>query len=227
MSYPLINGAEINGADEPTSEGIDLVTAGQGMLVVSLVGASAYPLEFGAHKGQIGVDVAGRPLGMDLVRAGLGVLTVAQPSPDVTLLGVSARPLELGAPSAAGTVTLTGVGATPMQLGDPTAGAVLLGQSANPLELGEPGPAQITVTGISARPLELGAPAAAFAVSVSGLDLVTAGQGRIVSAAAVLQGRSAYPLEFGDTGTPTVALRGRSAFPLQLGQPAISRGATC
>lgn len=227
MSYPLINGAEINGSEELTTQGIDLVTAGHGTLVVSLVGVSAYPLEFGAHKGQVGVDVTGRPAGLDLVRAGLGVISVAQPDPNVTLLGVSARPLELGTPSAGGAIALTGVSATPMQLGNHGVGVGLLGQSAYALELGEPGPAHITLSGISAQVMELGAPSIVFSVSISGIDLVTAGQGRIFSAAALLQGASAYPLELGDTDTPTVAMRGRSAFPMQLGQPAASRGATC
>lgn len=227
MSYPLINGAVINGAEEQTAKGIDLVTAGQGTLVVSLVGVSAYPLEFGAHKGQVGVDVTGRPAGLDLVRAGLGVISVAQPEPNVTLLGMSARPLGLGTPSAGGAIALTGVSATPVELGNHGVSVGLMGQPAYALELGEPGAAHITLSGISAQVLEFGTPSAAFAVSISGIDLVTAGQGRIFSAAALLQGASAYPLELGDTDTPTVAMRGRSAFPTQLGQPAASRGATC
>lgn len=227
MGYPLINGAEINGSEESAAQGIDLVTAGQGTLVVSLVGVSAYPLEFGAHKGQVGVDVAGRPAGLDLVRAGLGVISVAQPEPNVTLLGVSAQPLGLGTPSAGGAIALTGVSAIPVELGNHGVSVGLMGQSAYALELGGPGTAHITLSGISAQVLEFGTPSAAFAVSVSGIDLVTAGQGRIFSAAALLQGSSAYPLELGDTDTPTVAMRGRPAFPLQLGQPTISRGATC
>lgn len=227
MSYPLINGAEINGSEGSAAQGIDLVTAGQGMLVVSPVGVSAYPLEFGVHKVQVGVDVAGRPAGLDLVRAGLGVISVAQPEPNVTLLGVSAQPLGLGTPSAGGAIALTGVSATPVELGNHGVSVGLMGQPAYALELGEPGAAHITLSGISAQVLELGAPSAAFAISISGIDLVTAGQGRIFSAAALLQGASAYPLELSDTDTPTVAMRGRSAFPIQLGQPAASRGATC
>jgi hypothetical protein len=227
MSYPLINGAEINGSDAATTEGIDLVTAGVGLVVVTTLGVSATPLEFGAVTGKVGVDVVARPGGMDLVRAGLGVTTIAQPDPDFVTAGVSARPLELGSPTSAGQVATTGASATPLQMGDIVAGIRVLGVSAQPLELGDIGAATVMTTGTSAWPLEVGAPSAVFAVSVAGLDLVRGGVGRTLMDAMVTQGISAFPLELGDIGNPAISTRGRSAFPLQLGLPAISRGATC
>ena len=227
MTYPLINGAVINGAEESSTEGIELVSAGPGTIFAVSIGAGASVLEFGAVVGENGVDIAATPSSLDLVRGGLGVISMAQPDPNVTLLGAGARPLEFGTPSVAGTVTLTGAGAEPLQLGVPMAAAVLLGQGASLMELGEPGPAAVMLRGASAWVLELGAPSAATFAGVSGIDLVSAGLGRVAGDAASLQGVSAYALELGDIGNPATITRGRSASPMQLGQPAISRGATC
>jgi hypothetical protein len=227
MSYPLINGALINGAEEQTTKGIDLVNAGVGLVVVTTLGVSVTPLEFGAVTGQVGVDVAATPWGIDLARFGVGVSTIAQPDPDFVSVGVSARPLELGAPTTSGEVATTGTSAAPLLMGDIVAEAVVIGVSATPLELGDIDTAAVMTTGASATPLELGAPSSAFSMAVLGLDLATFGVGRTLMDAMVTQGVSAYPLEFGDTGNLGTATRGRSCFPMQLGKPSISRGATC
>ena len=92
MSYPLINGTVINGADELTTEGVELVSAGQGTIFAVSLGVGPNVLEFGAVVGQNGVDVAATPASLELVRGGLGVISMGQPDPNVTMLGVGDKP---------------------------------------------------------------------------------------------------------------------------------------
>ena len=227
MGYGLINGAPINGADTQSTEGIDLVSAGQVMAVSVLLPAGAVPLEFGQHRVRSGTDVALKVPGQDLVRAGIHGMLVAQPAPSVLMQAEGAYPLEVGEPGVAGgTITLQAAGAAPLEMGVPAAGMTLSVEGARPLELGVP-EAQVRLEAVGARALEVGTPSLASGLKLEGLDLVRAGVPSIVLGAGVLSAAGAWPLELGEPGMPTVMLQARQAFPLSVGRPWIDRGSAC
>lgn len=207
MSYPLINGATINGAEDVQgTQGIDLVSSGQAA-AVSVVHLA--------------------PVGVELVRSDYHSITLAQPQPNITLQAGGAYPLEMGAPGLQPTaITLHAGGGYPLGVGAPGIGQRLGAAGAWPLEVGEPRTTARLQAG-GAWPLQLGAPATQHAIWLEGIDLMRTGAPRIAQGANVLQAGGAWPLELGEPGTPSITLRARQAYPLQVGRPAIDRGSAC
>lgn len=228
MGYPLINGAVINGEESSPSSGIDLALAGRGRVALTLLGVGANALEMGAPAGQIGVDVAGRPPGIELAWGGLHVTSVGQPPADFVLMGVGARALELGDPQVVlGTVVLGGVSSRALDLGDHGLERTLLGKGAHALDVGAPENLSIVLQGLGAHALEPGSAAASFLAAALGIDLASAGVGRLVVSGVTLRGAGAVGLELGTPGLPGAALFGRQTFAMELGHPSVDRGRAC
>ncbi|MGB3881984.1 MAG: hypothetical protein WA955_15550 [Diaphorobacter nitroreducens] len=222
MGYGLINGAAINGADTQTTEGIDLVSAGQVTAASVLLPAGATPLEMGAPSVQIVIH----PSGMDLVTAGqaqlrynqalqpagIELITSGQAAIAQQLLAAGAVPLEFGqhrvrsgtdvALKVPGQDLVRG-GIHGMLVAQPAPNIVMLAEGAYPLEVGEPAVAggTITLQAAGATPLEMGAPAAGMTLSAVG----------------------ARPLELGVPETQ-VRLDAAGARALEVGTPSLASG---
>ncbi|MFN7152931.1 MAG: hypothetical protein ACK4OE_04500 [Acidovorax sp.] len=212
-----------------TPVGIDMVVAGTAGTFVTYIVGSAYPLELGANRPQLGRDIVLIADSIELVREGLHSALTAMPAPDIAVTVGSARPLILGDLPAIerGTITLDATSAFPVELGTPGVTAVMLANSAQPMELGAPGTGQIAAAQ-SVQPLEMGAqPVLAFYGFAIGIDIGRQGRHSALRGPVEVFVDSAQPLEFGGTGLPAIALHARQSFPLQVGLPAADRGMTC
>lgn len=208
--------------------GLDIVSHGTPIMVVNPVAGDADVLEFGALTFQIGVPIHARPVGLDLVVAGLHVAAVSGVVPsDKTTVAGNARPLELGIPAVApGPDAATAGGASPLEMGDVTMGLVLIAGAAEPLEMGAPAIGAALVAG-GAMPLELQAPTMSTAFPVLGMELVVAGVHRVANTETSTVAGGATPLELGVYGPLGFAAITRQQFPLSLGTPLIHRGTSC
>lgn len=229
MSYPLINGAEINGTDSGgvLTEGIELVSAGVPSLALALEAGSAQPLELGDFIVQIGFDVAATPAGLDLVHSGLHSVFMGQPGGDVTLFAPGVRVLELGAIAAGlGGVTVDAGSAQPLELGDPGLSIAGLAAGAHALEVGEAGSSFIA-DAPGTVVLEFGSIGARFRLTHTGIDMGFSGTHELVAAGVIAHAAGAHVLEFGEPSQPHFTAFARQSFPLELGHHTASRGAAC
>ncbi|WP_270175213.1 hypothetical protein [Diaphorobacter sp. ED-3] len=222
MSYPLINGSTINGADTAGTEGIDLVSGGQALAVSLLLVGDATPLEMGV----VAVKVAIQPSGVDLVAAGqaqlrynqalqpagIDLVQPGQASMSQQLAVDGAVPLEIGQHRVrSGTdvaVKVSGLDLVrtefhSMIVAQPAPNVTLQADGAYPLEVGEPEVAAGTIAlqASGAAPLELGVPAAVVTLGAAG----------------------AQPLELGSPGS-AVVLGAASSRPLEMGTPSLAFG---
>jgi len=222
MSYPLINGSTINGAGNPDTEGIDLVSAGQAVAVSVLLVGDAVPLEIGA----LAVEVAIQPAGTDLVTAGQALLRYnqalqpagidlvqpGQAAMSQQLVAAGAAPLEIGqhrvrtgtdvALKASG-IDLVRAELHGLIVSQPAPNVALQAEGFFPLDVGEPEVAggSITLLAAGAAPLEMGVPAAGMTLSAVG----------------------ARPLELGGPETQ-VRLEAVGVRPLEVGAPSLASG---
>lgn len=229
MSYPLINGAEINGTDSGgvLTEGIELVSAGVHSLALALEAGSAQPLELGDFIVQIGFNVGATPAGLDLVHSGLHSVFMGQPGADVTLFAPGVRVLELGAIAAGlGGVTVDGGSAQPLELGGPGLSIAGLAAGAHALEVGEAG-FSFDADAQGAVALEFGSIGARFRLAHTGIDMGRSGTHALVAAGVIAQAAGANVLEVGDPSQPHFTAFARQSFPLELGRHTASRGAAC
>lgn len=222
MSYPLINGAAINGEEAgEATVGIDLVTFGQAVAVPALLAAGAQPMELGTPR----IVLPLRPPGLDLVNAGqataryntalqppgIDLVTGGQAMAEMVLEAQGAQPLELGAPRVRNGLDaslgiegldLVRTDFAVIALEQVAPDQVVQARSGRPLEMGTPEarPGAVTVQVVSAQPLVLGAPGAGIRLQAQGAQALELG---MPAAGIRLQASAARPLEL---GVPTVAV---------------------
>lgn len=233
MSYPLINGAAINGEDGgATSSGLSLVAWSAPTLRVALLAPTQNPsLEFGDGAIKLGVDVAAAPYeGIDLCRSSQGLPWVfyGQPPADMTFAAPSDTALEFGDASARSDVSLGAPTAQALGLGRPSVQTVLCPATAGtPLELGEPGPSATALFAGGFVGLEFGEPLVSWAHPAAGFDLARWTPPTVRFGGSSFPAPTAQALEFGAPGMPLVALSARPASALEFGRAAIGLGSTC
>lgn len=219
MSYPLINGATINGFEAGQTEGIELVTAGLATASHDVYPAGALPLEIGDIDARFSIG----PDGIDLVQtethtaiysgivlpAGIELVTAGVATVHVVVVAVGARPLEIGAPRARNGVD---VEARP-------AGLDLVRSGLHSAFLAQPAPA-MTVEAAGTRPLQMGVPGAhlgSVTVDAPGYHALEMGD-PATGVAAQAVGHAA--MEFGQPSTGIVVI-GRGGVALDMGAPAL------
>jgi hypothetical protein len=234
VSYPLINGAVINGDDEGAlaSSGLSLVSWSAPTMYAAVPAPAQDPsLEIsdgGAIK--LGVDVAATPYdGIDLCRNdGLPWVFYGQPPADMTFAAPSDTALEFGDASARSDVSLGAPTAQALGLGRPSVQTVLCPATAGTtLELGEPGPSATALFAGGFMGLEFGEPLVSWAHPAAGFDLARWTPPTVRFGGSSFPAPTAQALEFGAPGMPLVALSARPASALEFGRAAIGLGSTC
>lgn len=222
MSYPLINGAVINGADGVVTDGIDLAVAAQ--IFASRWGgvAAVVALETGTPEVALqikppGIDLAVgglhaaryntalHPPGIDLCTGGTALSVCMAQKPSIVALDVGAPRAQQGVDAELTPdgidLALSGVHvAYPEQ---PPANVVASVEGVRALELGTPAmeTGGLIAYAASATPMQMGVPGARSAHVVAGYAALQTGQPGVQVAARVPQA-SALGL-----GVPTVAVR--------------------
>ena len=223
MSYPLINGATINGEEDGGGvirfAGMDVVVAGTAMASMSVDVGSAQPLEIGNLSAVFPIALDGLDLGVSGTHSGLfqkplpflgmDVVAAGTAAASVVAMPESARPLEIGPFRAQNGVD---VAFTPSGLnivrtglhgaiaGQPLPVIAVQVAGARPLEIGDLALARegAVVEPASAKPLEIGALATGIALAVASARPLEIGG---IRTAVVVSAASALPLEMGGMTT--------------------------
>lgn len=207
--------------------GMDLANSAPPLLAMRIMDPGHSPLDFGIGKVQIGHDVALAAVGIDLARAGQSALARGLPPPNTAIQASGRRALELGnAAVQSGAVTVYAPSAWPLELGVGSVKVALQAPAGDSLSLGASG-ATVLLRAPGAHALELGAPAAQSGLSLSGIELCTAGASRILPQGVALLAAGYQPIELGAPMELPVMVRARQSFPFALGQPGVYRGTTC
>lgn len=224
MSYPLINGAAINGTGGGDivllPPGLDLLAAGTHTAVGSTDAGDGEPLEFGDaslmyalepdgldlldHGVHLGFyDPVLSPPGLDILQHGTPVMVVNPVAGDADVMDFGALSLQIGSP----------IQARPASLD-------LLTYGLHVADVGGVLPPPMTGIGVSARPLEFGTPSMApgpYAAVAGGLEPLELGAPTL---GVVTIAGAAEPLEFGDFASGMATIAG-AAWPLELAVPGI------
>lgn len=228
MSYPLINGATINGTDSTASWSVgNIVEAGTATSAQRADAVGAQPWGFGQFRVRSGTDVEFSPFGMSLGRSGLHSAIAAQPPATVDVQAAGARPMVLGDLTVVpAPITVDAGGASPMALGAISAAFAGAAAGSDALTLGSIGVATSTYAG-GAWPMSVGHASAVPAVSPAGMRLGVAGVAVASAATVVVDATGAAPLVLGGFGSPYAPVRARQSFPMRLGPITINRGTAC
>lgn len=229
MSYPLINGAVINGEDGAATgaEGIDLVAAGQVIASVRAQPSGVAALDLGAPRGQQGVDVALAPAGIELTRYGVHTAYLEQPPSNMMAQVTGASALELGTPAlVVGGLIARVASAVPMEMGAPNAQSMHAAAGYVALQTGQPG-VQAAARVPQASALSLGTPSMAVRLATSGIDLSVHMPGRARAGGLMFAVDGHEALELGVPGTAGITALARQSVAFTLGTPSVDRGALC
>ncbi len=220
MSYPLINGAVINGSGGGDivllPSGLDLLAADPHTAVGSTVAGDAQPLELGDANVQFAIE----PSGLDILDHGVALAfydpVLSPPGLDILQHGAPAMAVN----PVAGDAYVLEFGATELQIGSRIQarplGMDLVTSGLHVASVGPVLPTPMTGMGVGARPMELGSPAvapgpyAAVAGGAAPLELGAPWLG-----VAVIAG-DGEPLELGVAMLGMAASAG-GANPLELG----------
>ena len=209
--------------------GIDVVSPGEGQLVVLLDAQGVTALEFGSHRLKNGTDVVLRPSGVELCRSGIHSAEQSQLGPIQMVQANSSRPLAFGDASVLSEVVVAGAnGAVAMELGLPGTSIILAAASGSPFEVGHP---ELDTQIFAGGSIALGAGTPSIVVRLPvlrGIDLGKAGVPTATCEASELVAIGGVALELGEPseGLSMVA-SARPQFPMELGAVTVQRGFEC
>lgn len=231
MSFPVINGAEINGEEGPGGLGpaswYSIVRTSPAVLRITALADGASPLNIGTHKAQLGTDNEIRPPGLNLVRGGWHSAELGMPAPNQAVTAMGSVVMNIGGGSVVpGAMFGDAAGSSPLVIGQSGVGRYAIAVNSKPLHIGAHG------VGVSAfaepsTPLHIGGASICVSVSPPGLRLGKAGVPSIFSAGSEAFADGSFALMFGPTLQPKLSVYARPSRPLHIGVPAIDRGTSC
>lgn len=231
MTYPLINGGVINGAEGsdaytetgsvgPARFGTHRAVALQGV-------APLAPARFGTPRVKEGTDRVAEPAPLQPSRFGQLVAVAGLPPPAVSAEAGGMRPVRFGVPAAiprteAGPVA----GLGPARFGSTHLVAQQAVASLGPARFGAPG-AGVSAGAQSLRPAGLGAPTAVRVAFPAGLHAGRFGPLSIHLEPVRAEVAGLRPVGFGSPGVGGLALSARALAPARFGRPVADRGQAC
>lgn len=235
MSYPLINGAQINGTDAgglQRAAGVDLVGRTPPRADLSF-GAqlTVATLEFGGGAIKSGTDVAAAPYyGLEMVRSdGFISLMYGQPNADTVFAVATSAALEIGQAAVASAFTANAktLGVL-LDTGSASASrTVKPATDAGAMEIGAAGPVQRVAYAQTSVVIEFGAASVEQYFGARGVDLMRSTPPRLFLGGGSFQALTSTPFEIGAVGWPTMTARARTHVALEIGRASVSRGASC
>jgi hypothetical protein len=231
MTYPLINGELINGAessDAYTDTGsIGPARFGTHQAVALQSAAPLAPVRFGMPRVKEGTDRVAEPVPLQPSRFGQLIAAPGVRPPAVSADVAGLRPVRFGIPSAASKASAGPVaGLGPARFG---AAHVVVQQAVaglGPTRFGAPG-AGASASVLSLRPASFGLPHAVFLVAPAPLLAGRFGMPSIHIGEVSAQVLGLQPVGFGTPWVGGLALRARPLAPARFGRPTADRGQAC
>lgn len=231
MTYPLINGGLINGAESSSAytdtRGIGPARFGAHLAVAHLSASALVPARFGMPRVKEGTDLVAEAGSLQSARLGPIVAASGSLPPDAALQVSGLRPVRFGTPQAklksvAGPVA----GLSPVKFGDCHGVARQLAAGLGSVRLGSPA-AGAAAAVASIRPARLGVPHAVCVVAPAPLQAGRYGISSIHIGQLSAQVSGLQSAGFGVPWVGALALRARPLASVQLGRPVADRGNAC
>lgn len=229
MTYPTINGSEINGAEDGGSRGIVAAR------FAPLTAAFEQRAE-GFATGRVGIpafltaaDVLAYPSSFAPVRFGPATALVGISPAAITVGPVGGlKPLRFGTPSAVGAAEVgqssslqpVRYGATVAEFGQPAEGS-------SPTRFGAAGPVVVGVEPVGFYPVRFGPAAVSMGFGAGSLVPVLFGSVQAQLGAVMAQAEGIAAVSFGSLGPVGSSATSRPLRPTRFGQITVDRGTTC
>ena len=229
MTYPSINGSEINGAEDAGTKGLAPVRFGLPVAAFTHEAAGLSPVRFGFPGAQNGVDVVANATGFSPVSFGLTAVAVGMP-PSAVVVGpvVGLSPVRMGVPSATSAVVVDApTPLEPVRFGVPAAAVGYMVQGLAIGRFGEPGPVALGASAAGIGPVRFGTPVAGLVFPAEGFSLVRLGPLAAEQGVTVAPAAGIAAVQFGPIGAVGVAAHARALRPVRFGTATLDLGATC
>lgn len=229
MTYPTINGSEINGAEDGGSRGI--IAARFAPIVAAFVQQAE-----GFVTGRVGIptfltatDVLAYPSSFAPVRFGPATALVGISPAAITVGPVGGlEPLRFGTPSAVGAAEVgqssslqpVRYGVTVAEFGQPAEGA-------SPTRFGAAGPVVVGVEPAGFYPMRFGPAVVSMGFDAGGLASARFGPMQVQLGTVMAQTEGITAASFGPLGPASSSATSRPIRPTRFGQITVDRGTTC